>query len=152
MSKLKIGDQAPRFSLNDQDGKQHQLSDYAGKKLALYFYPKDMTPGCTFQACNLRDNFTLLEEADIQILGISADSEEKHQRFIARHNLPFPLLADTDKKMINDYGVWGPKQFMGKKFNGILRTTFVIDGNGLITNIIEKVKTKHHADQILEIK
>lgn len=150
MSKLNLGDKAPDFKLPDQSGKVHQLSDYLGQKIALYFYPKDMTPGCTFQACNLRDNFTLLKDNSIQILGISADNEAKHQKFIDKHNLPFPLLADVDKKMINDYGVWGPKQFMGKKFDGILRTTFVVDEKGYIADIIDKVKTKHHAEQILE--
>jgi len=150
MNTLKIGDHAPDFSLNDQTGKKHTLSDYAGKKLALYFYPKDMTPGCTAQACDLRDHQDNLANQNIQILGISADSEAMHEKFIAKHQLPFPLLADIDKKTITDYGVWGPKQFMGKKYDGILRTTFIIDEKGIIMSIINKVKTKEHAQQILD--
>lgn len=149
MNTLKIGDHAPDFCLKDQTGKKHQLSDYAGKKLALYFYPKDMTPGCTAQACDLRDHHDNLVNQNIQILGVSADTEAMHEKFIAKYQLPFPLLADVDKKTINDYGVWGPKQFMGKKYDGILRTTFIIDEKGIMMSIINKVKTKEHAQQIL---
>ena len=145
---LKAGDTAPAFSTPDQDGKLHTLEDYKEGKLVLFFYPKDDTPGCTAEACNLRDNHVALQKAGYKVFGISADSEQKHQKFIAKHNLPFPLLSDPDKKMIKDYGVWGKKKFMGREYEGILRTTFIIE-NGLIQEVIEKVKTKDHAAQIL---
>jgi len=148
---LKEGDKAPDFGVKDQDGRLHQLSDYKGKKIALYFYPKDLTPGCTTQSCNLRDNYTDLKKAGIEVIGVSADTEKKHVQFIDKHQLPFTLLADTDKKLINAYGVWGPKKFMGKEFDGINRTTFIIDEQGFIKKIIDKVETKNHAEQILNI-
>lgn len=148
--KLKIGDTAPDFSLLDQQGKKHSLTDYNEKWLVLYFYPKDLTPGCTDQACDIRDNYSLLTEKGISILGISADDEKMHQKFATKHHLNFPLLSDTEKVMILAYGVWGSKQFMGKKFDGILRTTFIIDEKGKIAHIIDKVKTKEHVAQILE--
>ncbi|MBV6485148.1 MAG: Peroxiredoxin Bcp [Flavobacteriales bacterium] len=148
---LKEGEKAPEFGVKDQDGRLHQLSDYKGKKIALYFYPKDLTPGCTTQSCNLRDNYTDLKKAGIEVIGVSADTEKKHVQFIDKHQLPFTLLADTDKKLINSYGVWGPKKFMGKEFGGINRTTFIIDEQGFIKKIIDKVETKNHAEQILNI-
>lgn len=148
---LKEGEKAPDFGVKDQDGRLHQLSDYKGKKIALYFYPKDLTPGCTTQSCNLRDNYTDLKKAGIEVIGVSADTEKKHVQFIDKHQLPFTLLADTDKKLINAYGVWGPKKFMGKEFDGINRTTFIIDEQGFIKKIIDKVETKNHAEQILNI-
>lgn len=148
---LKEGDKAPDFGVKDQDGRLHQLSDYKGKKIALYFYPKDLTPGCTTQSCNLRDNYTDLKKAGIEVIGVSADTEKKHVQFIDKHQLPFTLLADTDKKLINAYGVWGPKKFMGKEFDGINRTTFIIDEQGFIKKIIDKVETKNHAEQIINI-
>lgn len=151
MTNLKQGDKAPGFSASDQNGKQWSLEDFTGKKLVLYFYPKDKTPGCTAQACNLSENFSLLKNENITVLGVSADTEKSHLSFAEKYRLPFPLLADTDKKMIEAYGVWGEKKFMGKKFMGILRTTFLINEEGIIDHIITKVKTKNHVAQILEI-
>jgi len=148
---LKEGDKAPEFGVKDQDGRLHQLSDYKGKKIALYFYPKDLTPGCTTQSCNLRDNYSELRKAGFEVIGVSADTEKKHVQFIDKHQLPFTLLADTDKKLINAYGVWGPKKFMGKVFDGINRTTFIIDEQGFIKKVIDKVETKNHAEQIINI-
>ena len=147
--KLQIGDKAPDFTSVDQDGKSISLNDFKGKKIVLYFYPKDNTPGCTEQACNLRDNYALFKTKGYTILGVSVDSVKKHQNFIKKFDLPFPLIADTDMKLVNDYGVWAEKSMYGKKFMGIIRTTFVIDENGIITDIIEKVKTKEHTAQIL---
>ncbi|MDT8412837.1 MAG: thioredoxin-dependent thiol peroxidase [Vicingaceae bacterium] len=149
MMHLKIGDKAPELNIKDQDGIVHSLADYKGKKVVLYFYPKDATPGCTAQACNLRDNHTQLKKAGYSIIGVSADNENSHIKFIEKQNLNFPLLADTDKELIKRYGVWGEKKFMGKTYDGIHRTTFVIDENGIIENIITKVKTKDHAAQVL---
>tara|TARA_R110000782_G_scaffold259894_1_gene350842 strand:- start:142862 stop:143314 length:453 start_codon:yes stop_codon:yes gene_type:complete len=146
---LKVGDKAPELNVKDQDGITHSLADYKGKKIVLYFYPKDATPGCTAQACNLRDNHNLLKKAGYNIIGVSADNENSHIKFIEKQNLNFPLLADTDKELIKRYGVWGEKKFMGKTYDGIHRTTFVIDENGIIENIITKVKTKDHAAQVL---
>ncbi len=150
MSKLKVGDKAPFFSAEDQDGRTRTLDDYKGKKLVLYFYPKDSTPGCTAQACNLRDNYQSLLDQGYEVLGVSMDSAKRHQNFIEKQNLPFPLLVDEDRKVINAYGVWGPKKFMGREYDGILRTTFVIDEEGYITEIIDKVKTKDHYNQIVD--
>ena len=150
MTNLKIGDSAPDFQGLDQNGNKISLSDYKGKKLVLFFYPKDMTPGCTNEVCNLRDNYKLLQDKGYQILGVSADSAVRHQKFIAKHELPFPLIADEDKTIINAYGIWGPKKFMGRAYDGIHRTTFVIDENGKIEQLFKKVKTKAHAEQILE--
>lgn len=146
---LKEGDKAPDFEVKDQDGKLHKLSNYKGKKIILYFYPKDLTPGCTTQSCNLRDNYSLLKKHGFEVIGVSADTEKKHLQFIEKYDLPFTLLADTDKKLINAYGVWGPKKFMGRLFDGINRTTFVIDEKGVIIKIIDKVATKNHSEQIL---
>ena len=149
MTTLKPGDKAPEFEAKDQDGNLHRLSDYKGKKLVIFFYPKASTPGCTAEACNLRDNWSRFEEQGYEILGVSADSPKRQKNFQSKKELPFPLLADEDKRVINAFGVWGPKKFMGRKFDGIHRTTFVIDGEGTITDVITKVKTKDHAAQIL---
>ncbi|HET6244100.1 MAG: thioredoxin-dependent thiol peroxidase [Bacteroidetes bacterium] len=151
MTHLKQGDKAPDFTGVDQDGNLVSLSDFKDKMLVLYFYPKDNTPGCTLQACNLRDNYSVLKSKGISILGVSADSEEKHRKFIEKYDLPFPLLADTDKKICKAYGVWGEKKFMGKVFDGIHRSTFLIDENSLIRALITKVTTKNHTEQILSI-
>lgn len=150
MNHLKEGDKAPEFGIKDQNGKIHQLKDYQGKKVILYFYPKDLTPGCTVESCDLRDNYSELKQQGFEVIGVSADDEIKHQKFIAKNNLPFNLLADTEKQVINNYGVWGEKKFMGKTYDGIHRTTFVINEEGIIEKIIAKVKTKEHTQQILE--
>ncbi len=150
MRKLKEGDKAPDFTGLDQNEKEISLSDYRGKKLVLYFYPKDNTPGCTAEACNLRDNYSALQKEGYAIVGVSPDSARKHQNFIKKFDLPFPLIADTEKKILNDYGVWGEKQMYGRKYMGVFRTTFVIDGEGRIERIFRKVDTKAHAEQILE--
>jgi peroxiredoxin Q/BCP len=149
MFHLTIGDQAPEINAKDENGNNFQLSALKGKKVVLYFYPKDSTPGCTAQACNLKDNYAELQKRGFEVVGVSADDEVKHQKFIAKYDLPFTLLADTDKKVIQDYGVWGLKKFMGKEYDGIHRTTFVIDEEGKIEEIIQKVKTKAHTEQIL---
>lgn len=151
MIKLKSGDKAPQFEGFDQDGNPISLKDFTGKKLVLYFYPKDSTPGCTAQACNLTENLSVLKDMGFAILGVSADSAKKHQAFISKYNLGFPLLVDEEKVVINAYGVWGPKQFMGKKFDGINRTTFIINEQGVIDHVIEKVKTKEHSQQIIDL-
>ena len=151
MSKPKVGDKAPDFLTTDQDGKTVQLKDFLGKKVILFFYPKDNTPGCTKEACSLRDNYKEITDHGMVVLGVSADTERKHQNFISKYELPFPLLADVDKKMIKDYGVWGPKKFMGREFLGILRTTFIIDEEGAVAHVIDKVKTGKHAEQIMEV-
>ena len=150
MKTLKPGDKAPELEGTDQNGKTVRITDYLGKKLIVYFYPKDNTPGCTAEACNLRDNYDLLLEKGFSILGISADSEKTHKGFATKHNLPFPLIADTDKKFIEAFGVWGPKKFMGRTFDGIHRITFVVSEDGVIEKVFEKVATKKHAEQILE--
>lgn len=147
----KVGDKAPAFNAKDQNGNDISLSDYLGKKVVIYFYPKDNTPGCTAQACNLRDNYSELIKKGIIVLGVSADSEKSHQKFIDKYDLPFPLLADVDKNLINLYGIWGPKKFLGKSFDGIIRTTFLINEEGDIAGIIEKPKTNDHTREILEI-
>ncbi|WP_034925742.1 thioredoxin-dependent thiol peroxidase [Gillisia sp. CAL575] len=149
MIKLKVGDTAPQFSVKDQDGNIVNLTDFQGKKVVLFFYPKASTPGCTAEVCNLRDNWEQFQEKGYQILGVSADTEKRQSNFKNKYELPFPLLADEDKELIEAYGVWGPKKFMGKEYDGIHRTTFVIDENGLIEDIITKVKTKDHSAQIL---
>lgn len=146
---LSIGDKAPSFEGKDQNGNTIKLADFAGKKVVLYFYPKDDTPGCTAQACNLRDNDAALKAAGYQVIGVSVDDEKSHTKFINKFNLNFPLLADTDHKVVEAYGVWVEKSMYGKKYMGTARTTFVIDENGVITNIIDKVKTDNHAAQIL---
>ena len=149
MTILKAGDKAPPFSGRDQNDKTIQLEDYRGKKVVLFFYPKASTPGCTAEACNLRDNYSKLIKENYEIIGVSADSVKKQANFSEKNELPFPLIADEDREIILAYGVWGPKKFMGREFDGIHRTTFVIDENGTIQNIITKVNTKNHADQIL---
>lgn len=151
MTTLKIGDTAPSFSAIDSTGTTRKLEDYKGKKLVIFFYPKASTPGCTAEACNLRDNYQSFLAKGYEVLGVSADSAKRQQNFIDKNGLPYNLLADEDKKVINAYGVWGPKKFMGREYDGIHRTTFVIDENGVIENIILKVKTKDHTNQILEV-
>ncbi|WP_439580964.1 thioredoxin-dependent thiol peroxidase [Dyadobacter bucti] len=146
---LQVGDSAPVFSAKDQEGKQVKLSDFKGEKVILYFYPKDDTPGCTAQACNLRDNYDTLLSRGYKVLGVSVDDEKSHVKFIKKYNLPFPLLADTDHAIVEAYGVWGEKKMFGKEYMGIIRTTFVIDENGVIEEIIQKVDTENHTDQIL---
>tara|TARA_R110001632_G_scaffold210521_1_gene335613 strand:- start:6323 stop:6772 length:450 start_codon:yes stop_codon:yes gene_type:complete len=149
MNTLKVGDKAPNFEAKDNQGIVRKLSDYSGKKLVVFFYPKASTPGCTAEACNLRDNYHTFQAQGYEILGVSADSEKRQQNFVNKYELPFPLLADEDHAVINGFGVWGPKKFMGKEYDGIHRTTFVVDGNGVIEEVIYKVKTKDHAAQIL---
>jgi peroxiredoxin Q/BCP len=146
---LKIGDKAPDFSGIDHDGNPITLSDFKGSKLVLYFYPKDNTPGCTAEACDLRDNYNKFLKNGYKIVGISKDSEKSNRSFIEKFSLPFPLIADTSTEIIQKYDSWGEKKFMGKQFMGILRKTFVIDENGIIVDIIEKVNTKEHSKQIL---
>lgn len=149
MLTLKIGDKAPSFVGIDQDGNEHKLQDYKGKKLVVFFYPKANTPGCTAEACNLRDNFDYFKNNNYQLLGVSADNLKSQANFKNKFELPYPLIADVDKAVITSFGVWGPKKFMGKEYDGIHRTTFVIDENGVIENIISDVKTKVHASQII---
>ena len=150
MTTLQKGDQAPSFSGVDQDGKTHQLADYAGKKLVVFFYPKANTPGCTAEACDLRDNYARFEAQNYALLGVSADSAKAQAKFKDKYEFPFPLLADEDKAVIQAFGVWGPKKFMGKEYDGIHRTTFVIDEKGIIEEVITDVKTKVPASQILK--
>lgn len=150
MSHLKIGDKAPEFAANDQNGNPVSLKIYKGKKVALYFYPKDDTPGCTAQACNLRDNFNELTDKGIVVLGVSVDEVKKHKKFEDKYKLPFTLVADEEKTIVADYGLWGEKKFMGKTYMGTSRVTFLIDEKGKIVHIIEKVDTKNHTAQILE--
>lgn len=147
---LKIGDQAPLFSAVIETGETISLQSYKGKKVVLYFYPKDNTPGCTAQACDLRDNYQRFIDQGYVILGVSCDSEKKHQNFINKFDLPFPLIADTEQELVNLYHVWKEKSMYGKTYMGIARTTFVINESGIITDIIEKVDTKNHTDQILK--
>lgn len=149
MTTLQVGDKAPNFKALDEQGQTVSLSDYKGKKLVVFFYPKANTPGCTVEASNLRDNYKVLKEKGYELLGVSADSQKKQENFKNKYDFPFPLLADEDKTVIQAFGVWGPKQFMGRTFDGIHRTTFVIDEQGIISKVIDKVKTKDHAAQIL---
>jgi len=146
---LKIGDKAPNFEVKDNTENLVKLTDYKGKKLVLFFYPKASTPGCTVEACNLRDNYQRFLSLNYEILGVSADSAKRQQNFINKNNLPFSLLADEEKVVINAFGVWGSKKFMGRVYDGIHRTTFVIDEKGIIEDIILKVKTKEHTAQLL---
>jgi peroxiredoxin Q/BCP len=150
MMKLKTGDPAPQFESKDQDGNAVKLSDYQGKKVVLYFYPKDDTPGCTAEACNLRDNYDRFISQGYEIVGISSDNEKSHRKFIDKYSLPFRLIADTDKSIHEKYGTWVEKSMYGRTYMGTARTTFVIDEKGNIKDIIEKVNTKEHTDQILE--
>ncbi|SCY11067.1 peroxiredoxin Q/BCP [Nonlabens sp. Hel1_33_55] len=149
MTTLKAGYKAPDFSIPNQDGEIVSLSDFKGKKLVLFFYPKASTPGCTAEACNLRDNVSRFRESGYEILGASADSQKRQSNFKEKFELPYDLLADENHELLNAYKVWGPKKFMGKEYDGIHRTTFVIDENGVIEEVISKVKTKEHTDQIL---
>ena len=150
MNTLKVNDKVPEFSAIDQDGNTINLSDYSGKNLIVFFYPKASTPGCTAEACNLRDNYKELQSQGFELLGVSADSPKRQLNFKNKYDFPFPLLADEDHTVINTFGVWGPKKFMGKEYDGIHRKTFVIDGEGVITKVIDKVKTKDHAAQLLD--
>ena len=145
------GDKIPDFLGLNQDGEEVHLSDFPGKTIALYFYPKDSTSGCTAQACNLRDNYAELLARDYQVIGVSVDSAASHQKFIAKNNLPFPLVADTDHKLVEAFGVWGEKSMYGRKYMGTFRTTFIIGHDGILKRIItpKEIKTKYHADQIL---
>ncbi len=152
MSSLKIGDKAPDFTGVNQDGKEIKLSDFIGKNLILYFYPKDNTPGCTAEACDLRDNYEMWLSKNYEVLGVSPDSEISHQKFIKRHRLPFDLISDTSNKILKLYGAWGERTIFGKPYVGVLRKTFVIDKEGKIEAIFEKVKTKKHSHQILTEK
>ena len=148
MTTLKKGDKAPDFLGYDQDGNVHKLTDYLGQKLVIFFYPKANTPGCTAEASNLAANYEQFKSRNYAILGISADDPKTQMKFKEKFNLPFPLIADQDKTIINAYGVWGPKKFMGREYDGILRTTFIIDENGYIQEVISDVKTKNHTEQI----
>ena len=150
MTSLKIGDKVPAFSVSDDRGNIQSLEDYLGKKLIVFFYPKANTPGCTAEACDLRDHFKELQDAGYSLLGVSADSAKSQRNFSEKFDFPFPLLADQDKAVINAFGVWGLKKFMGKEYEGIHRKTFIIDEKGKVSRVIDKVKTKEHASQILE--
>jgi len=150
MNTLKVNDKVPEFSAIDQDGNTINLSDYSGKKLIVFFYPKASTPGCTAEACNLRDNYKELQSQGFELLGVSADSPKRQSNFKNKYDFPFPLLADEDHTVINTFGVWGPKKFMGREYDGIHRKTFVIDGDAVVTKVIDKVKTKDHAAQLLD--
>jgi len=150
MTTLQPGDKAPDFSAKDQHGNTITLADFKGKKLVLYFYPKDNTPTCTTEACNYRDNYEMLTGKGYEVIGVSPDSEKKHQNFITKQNLPFSLIADTDKAVINAYGVWGPKKFMGKISDSVHRETFVISEEGVIEQVITKVKSKIATEQVLD--
>ena len=149
MKTLQAGDKAPDFKVNDQDGNIISSKDYIGKKWIVFFYPKADTPGCTAEACNLRDNYKELQKQGYELIGVSADNEKNQKKFKEKYHFPFPLLADEDKIVINGFGVWGPKKFMGREYDGINRTTFLINENGIIESVIDKVKTKDHAAQIL---
>jgi peroxiredoxin Q/BCP len=151
MNELKEGDKAPYFSVKDEKGNTVTLNDYKGKTVILYFYPKDDTPGCTAEACDFRDNYQGLLDKGIVVLGVSVDDEKSHQKFITKHNLPFTLLADTEKQIVQDYGVWAEKNNYGKKYMGIVRTTFIIDAEGNIAHIIKKVDTKNATQQVLDL-
>jgi len=151
MYALNPGDKAPAFSLKNQEGKKINLKDFLGKKVVIFFYPQDSTPTCTVEACNLRDNYSLLTQQGIEVLGISPDDSASHERFHSKQNLPYTLLADTDKKVIDKYGVWGEKNMYGKKYMGLLRTTFLINEKGVIDAVIRKVKSADHSQQILTV-
>lgn len=151
MTPLKKGDIVPEFSAKDQDGNLISSSQFKGKKWIVFFYPKASTPGCTAEACNLRDNYKALQDKGFELIGVSADSMKRQKNFHEKYKFPYPLLADEDKEVINAFGVWGPKKFMGRSYEGIHRMTFIIDENGKVDEVIEKVKTKTHAEQILEL-
>tara|TARA_B100000963_G_C22316004_1_gene532165 strand:- start:223 stop:681 length:459 start_codon:yes stop_codon:yes gene_type:complete len=149
MNTLKVGDKLPIFSLKDQNGKIHNSSDYIDKPLIIFFYPRANTPGCTAEVCNLRDNYKVFIKKGFNLLGVSGDNQEAQMKFHQKLNLPFPLLADYDKELVKSFGVWGEKKFMGKKYDGIHRMTFIIDKSGIIIHVFDKVKTKEHSSQIL---
>ncbi len=151
MAHLNVGQKAPYFEGNDQEGKTVKLSDFTGKKVILYFYPKDNTPGCTKEACNLRDNYRELIDRGFAVIGISPDSEQSHKGFSEKYSLPFPLIADPDKKIMNEYGAWGEKMMYGKTVTGVLRTTYIIDEKGLIEKVVKKVDTAAHTEQIFKL-
>ena len=151
MNQLLVGQEAPKFSAKNQNGELISLEDLKGSKVILYFYPKDNTPGCTAQACNLTENISVLKKEGFIVLGVSPDGEKSHNKFIDKYNLQFDLLVDEEKKLCNAYGVWGRKKFMGREYDGVHRTTFVIDEDGIIDKIISKVETKRHSQQILEL-
>ena len=151
MTNLKKGDVAPDFTATIESGEAISLSDFRGKKVVLYFYPKDNTPTCTVEACNLRDGYDMLQGRGVEVIGVSPDSEKRHQNFIKKFDLPFHLIADEDKSLAKAYGVWGPKKFMGRVFDGIHRITFLIDEEGVIESVIDKVKSKVHTEQIINI-
>ena len=150
MNVLQAGDKAPDFQATDQEGKTVSLKDFRGQKLILYFYPKDDTPGCTAEACSLRDNFLILKEKGFEILGVSADSESSHKKFISKYVLPFALIPDKEKTILQAYGAWGKKKLYGREYEGIIRTTFVIDEKGTILKVFTRVDTKNHSQQILD--
>ena len=150
MAVLKEGSKAPAFKALDQNGNAISLADFKGKKVILYFYPKDDPPTCTIQACNLRDNFALLKKKGYQIVGVSVDDVKSHKKFVEKHDLPFPLVADEDKKIVDKYNLWGEKKFMGRTYMGTTRTTFLIDEEGKIVKIIDKPESKNHTEEILE--
>jgi peroxiredoxin Q/BCP len=152
MSICNVGQKAPAFKAQDQHGKQVSLSQFKGKKLVLYFYPQDDTPTCTTQACNLRDHYGILKNKGYEVVGVSPDPVEKHQKFAAKHDLPFTLLADPDRKIIEAYGVWGEKSMYGKKYMGLIRTTFLINEKGIIEAVIEKTKAKQHAEEVMGLE
>lgn len=151
MEQLKVGSKAPMFEGIDQNGKNIKLTDFKGKKLVLYFYPKDNTPGCTAEACNLRDNYESFLNKGFAVVGVSPDSEKSHKGFAGKYSLPFPLIADTSLKILKDYGVWGEKKLYGRSYMGVLRTTFLIDEKGVIEKVIDKVDTAGHTDQIFRM-
>lgn len=150
MSELKVGDKAPEFEGVNQNGKKIGLTDFSGKKLILYFYPKDNTPGCTAESCNLNDNYEMWLEKGFEVVGVSPDSEKSHQKFIDKFGLKFNLIADTEKEILQAYGTWGLKKMYGREYMGVLRKTFIINEVGVIEEIFEKVKTKDHTNQIIE--
>ncbi|WP_312696674.1 thioredoxin-dependent thiol peroxidase [Sphingobacterium mizutaii] len=151
MAELKVGDKAPQFTSKNQNGEEIKLSDFQGKKVILYFYPKDNTPGCTTEACNFRDNYQSLLKDGFEVIGVSIDSEQSHQKFISKFELPFNLVSDEDKKIVEDYGVWVEKNMYGKKYMGTARTTFIIDEKGIIQHIIKKVDNKNASQQIRDL-
>jgi len=151
MKTLEVGNTVPDFKVFDQDGNTISKADFKGEKLIVFFYPKASTPGCTNEACNLRDNYKELQQKGFSIIGVSADSQKRQSNFKNKYDFPFPLIADEDKILINTFGVWGPKKFMGKSYEGIHRMTFIVDENGVVSHVIQKVKTKDHAAQILEL-
>jgi len=151
MATLKAGDKAPDFTAKDQNGKEISLADFKGTQVILYFYPKDDTPGCTAEACDFRDNYQSLQGKGFQVIGVSTDDEKSHKKFETKYSLPFPLIADADKHIVEAYGVWVEKNMYGKKYMGTARTTFIIDADGVISKVIEKVDTKNSSQQVLDL-